>query len=214
MVGKERVWLNAEEETMGKCADCIDQLATYYYLNRQRETPTMMRLNQIVSENASLWNELFEKIMNSLLFNKTSSDILSRPLHSILLVDINVAENYYRVIASRQPDDVVMKLKNSMITLTQNMDKTLEPILRDQFCEKCKDFKNEVLSYLVLFCVYANKQVDYAASRFLPLFRLFARIWRPSPRVGLKLVDFYLLLNDVKIHAFADVEYCSVDKFS
>ena len=144
---------------MGKCADCIDQLATYYYLNRTRETPTMLRLNQIVSENASLWNDLFEKIMNSLLFNKTSSDILSRPIHSILLVDINVAENYYRVIASRQPNDVIMKLKNSMITLTQNMDKTLEPILRDQFCDKCKDFKNEVLSYLVLWRVCANKQI-------------------------------------------------------
>ena len=143
---------------MGKCADCIDQLATYYYLNRTRETPTMLRLNQIVSENASLWNDLFEKIMNSLLFNKTSSDILSRPIHSILLVDINVAENYYRVIASRQPNDVIMKLKNSMITLTQNMDKTLEPILRDQFFEKCKDFKTEVLSYLVLWRVCTNNK--------------------------------------------------------
>ena len=80
---------------MGKCADCIDQLATYYYLNRLRDTPTMGRLNQIVQENASLWNDLFEKIMNSLLFNKKSSDYLSRPIHSILLVDINVAEHYF-----------------------------------------------------------------------------------------------------------------------
>ena len=110
----------------------------------------MGRLNQIVQENASLWNDLFEKIMNSLLFNKKSSDYLSRPIHSILLVDINVAEHYYSVISSRQPEDVIMKLKDSMVKLTQNMDKTLEPILRDQFCEKCRDFKNEVLSYLVL----------------------------------------------------------------
>ena len=130
---------------MGKCADCIDQLATYYYLNRLRDTPTMGRLNQIVRENASLWNDLFEKIMNSLLFNKKSSDYLSRPIHSILLVDINVAEHYYSVISSRQPEDVIMKLKDSMVKLTQNMDKTLEPILRDQFCEKCRDFKNCLL---------------------------------------------------------------------
>lgn len=56
--------------------------------------------------------------------------------------------------------------------------------------------------------------MGYAASRFLPLFRLFARIWRPSPRHRSDLTDFYLLLNDVKIRAFFDDEYCSAEKFS
>ena len=46
---------------------------------------------------------------------------------------------------------MVLKLKDSMLKLTSNLDVTLEPILRDQFCEKCKEFRDEVLSYLVLY---------------------------------------------------------------
>ena len=62
-----------------------------------------------------------------------------------------MAEHYYTAIAATQPADVVLKLKDSMLKLTSNLDVTLEPILRDQFCEKCKEFRDEVLSYLVLY---------------------------------------------------------------
>ena len=132
------------------CADCVDQLATFYYLNQQRSLPTMERLQAIVVNNPTLWKDLFEKIMNSLLFNKGSSDMLARPIQSIFLVDAGVAESYYGTIAVTQPSEVVGKLKDSMLKLTTNIDVTLEPILRDQFCEKCKEFRSEVLSYLVL----------------------------------------------------------------
>lgn len=110
----------------------------------------MQRLQNIVTLNPTLWKDLFEKIMNSLLFTKGSSDILSRPIQSIFLVDAGVAESYYNTIAMTQPTEVVGKLKDSMLKLTTNMDVTLEPTLRDQFCEKCRDFRSEVLSYLVL----------------------------------------------------------------
>lgn len=114
----------------------------------------------IVNANTSLWNDLFEKILNALLFNKKSEEALSRPIHSIYLIDSGVAEHYYSVIAATQPADVVVKLKDSMMRLTQNLDVTLEPILRDQFCEKCKEFRNEVLSYLVLYSsLLLNKAV-------------------------------------------------------
>lgn len=110
----------------------------------------MERLQAIVVNNPTLWKDLFEKIMNSLLFNKGSSDMLARPIQSIFLVDAGVAESYYGTIAVTQPSEVVGKLKDSMLKLTTNIDVTLEPILRDQFCEKCKEFRSEVLSYLVL----------------------------------------------------------------
>ena len=136
---------------MAKCADCIDQLATYFYLNRNRDTATVRSLQLIVNANASLWNDLFEKILNALLFNKKSEEALSRPIHSIYLID--------SAIAATQPADVVVKLKDSMMRLTQDLDVTLEPILRDQFCEKCKEFRNEVLSYLVLYsCLLRTKR--------------------------------------------------------
>lgn len=110
----------------------------------------MGRLNAIVQANNTLWNDLFEKILNSLLFNKQSGDVLSRPIHSIYLVDPNVAEHYYAVVASTQTPEVIVKLKESMIKLTSNMDRTLEPVIRDQFCQKCRTFRDEVLQYLVL----------------------------------------------------------------
>ena len=140
-----------DAETVAKCADCIDQLATYYYLNRNRDVATIRSLQLIFNANATLWNDLFEKILNSLLFNKKSEEALSRPIHSIFLIDSGVAEHYYTAIAATQPADVVLKLKDSMLKLTSNLDVTLEPILRDQFCEKCKEFRDEVLSYLVLY---------------------------------------------------------------
>ena len=52
-----------DPETVARCADCIDCLATYYYLNRSRSIPTMGRLNAIVQANNTLWNDLFEKIL-------------------------------------------------------------------------------------------------------------------------------------------------------
>lgn len=140
-----------DAETVAKCADCIDQLATYYYLNRNRDVATIRSLQLIFNANATLWNDLFEKILNSLLFNKKSEEALSRPIHSIFLIDSGVAEHYYTAIAATQPADVVLKLKDSLLKLTSNLDVTLEPILRDQFCEKCKEFRDEVLSYLVLY---------------------------------------------------------------
>lgn len=88
---------------MAKCADCIDQLATYFYLNRNRDTATVRSLQLIVNANASLWNDLFEKILNALLFNKKSEEALSRPIHSIYLIDSGVAEHYYSAIAATQP---------------------------------------------------------------------------------------------------------------
>ena len=146
---EQNEWL-IDPETVARCADCIDCLATYYYLNRSRSIPTMGRLNAIVQANNTLWNDLFEKILNSLLFNKQSGDVLSRPIHSIFLVDPNVAEHYYAVVASTQTPEVIVKLKESMIKLTSNMDRTLEPVIRDQFCQKCRTFRDEVLQYLVL----------------------------------------------------------------
>ena len=140
-----------DAETVAKCADCIDQLATYYYLNRNRDVATVRSLQLIFNANATLWNDLFEKILNSLLFNKKSEEALSRQIQSIFLIDSGVAEHYYTAIAATQPADVVLKLKDSMLKLTSNLDVTLEPILRDQFCEKCKEFRDEVLSYLVLY---------------------------------------------------------------
>ena len=104
----------------------------------------------IVNENPSLWIDLFEKIMNSLIFNKSNSDSLARPLQSLFLISSEVADSYYLRIASTQPPEVIEKLKQSMIQLTADIDISLEPILRDQFCQKCKDFKTEVLSYLIL----------------------------------------------------------------
>lgn len=142
--------MNVDSETVAHCADCVDQLATFYYLNRQRSIPTMERLQSIVNNNPTLWKDLFEKIMNSLLFNKGSGDILSRPIQSIFLVDSGVADSYYVAVAATQPNEVVGKLKDSMLKLTTDMDVTLEPTLRDQFCEKCRYFRTEVLSYLVL----------------------------------------------------------------
>ena len=100
--------------------------------------------------NNTLWNDLFEKILNSLLFNSKSGDALSRPIHSIFLVDPNVAEHYYAVVASTQTPEAIVKLKESMIKLTSNMDQTLEPVIRDQFGQKCRVFREEVLQYLVL----------------------------------------------------------------
>lgn len=108
----------------------------------------MTRLKNIVQENPSLWKELFDKIMGLLLYKK-SGDILSRPIHSIFLVDKSVADYFYEKLAATQTQDVVEKLKSAMMELTTNLDQTLEPIIRDQFCEKCRKFK-EVSKYLVL----------------------------------------------------------------
>ena len=139
-----------DSEIITYCSDCIDQLTSFYYLNRHRTIPTIERLQGIVNENPTLWIDLFEKIMNSLIFNKSNSDSLSRPLQSLFLISSEVADSYYLRIAATQPPEVIEKLKQSMIRLTTDIDVSLEPILRDQFCQKCKDFKTEVLSYLIL----------------------------------------------------------------
>lgn len=138
----------ADGETVKKCADSIDRFATYFYLNKSRNTPTMTRLNSIIQATPTLWKELFDKIMELLLFKQTV-DILSRPIHSIFLVDKSVADYFYEKLSATQTPEVVEKLKDAMVQLTTNLDQTLEPIIRDQFCERCRKFK-EVSQFLIL----------------------------------------------------------------
>lgn len=133
------------------CANAVDHLASYLFLNQNREKPVVSLIRKHVFSDADLLNSLMSTLFNSLLFGTHSTHwAATRPILSLLLANESCYTHYVNYLISTQPPENQEKLKEEFGRLTADIQRSLETTNRDRFTQKLTVFRLNVRNFLTL----------------------------------------------------------------
>eukprot|EP01039_Chlorochromonas_danica_P010658 gene10658-11818_t len=133
------------------CSSAIDHLATYIFLNQNREKPVITMIRQHLGSDGEVLNGLMAALFNSLLFGTHATHwAVTRPILSLLLAYEGCYSNYVNYLLSTQPAENHEKLKEEFNVLTVDIQRSLEVTNRDRFTQKLTVFRLNVRSFLTL----------------------------------------------------------------
>ena len=134
------------------CANTIDHVATYIFLNRTKEKRPMQMLRTHIASNPESLNELMSTLFNALLFSTQSNQwAITRPILSLLLADENTFSNYQNQLITSQPNtENQTKLQEEFAKLTTDIQHSVESTNRDKFTQKLTVFRLNVRQFLIL----------------------------------------------------------------
>jgi len=141
----------ADLSVSGLCASTVDHLATYIFLNRNREKPTIQLIRQHIISDPEALNQIMATLFNSLLFSPQANQwALTRPILSLLLAAESTYINYQSQLTSTQSVENQEKLREEFDKLTTDIQQSLESTNRDKFTQKLTVFRLNVRQFLTL----------------------------------------------------------------
>ena len=134
-----------------QCASTIDHIATYFFLNQNRDKPTAQLIRQHMSSDPEIWYQLMSTLMNSLLYASHANHwAVTRPILSLLLASEVAFNEYQNQLIATQSIENQEKLREEFSKLTSDIQRSLETTNRDRFTQKLTMFRLNVRQFLTL----------------------------------------------------------------
>ena len=134
-----------------QCASCIDHLATYVFLNMNRDKPTIQLIRQHLQSEPNVLHELMSTLFNTLLFaNHANHWAVTRPILSLLLASEASFTDYQNQLISTQLPENQEKLKEEFSKLMVDVQRSVETANRDRFTQRLTMFRLNVRMFLTL----------------------------------------------------------------
>jgi exportin-7 len=133
------------------CASTIDHVATYLFLNSNREKPVVQQIRQHAQAESDLFHQLMATLFNALLFGSQANHwAITRPILSLLLASESSFAEYQSQLLSSQPPENQEKLREEFGKLTADVQRSVETSNRDRFTQKLTMFRVSVRQFLTL----------------------------------------------------------------
>jgi len=142
----------ADTQVSGLCASTIDHLASFLFLNQNRNKPTVQRIRMHIVSEPGVLSQLMNTLFNALLFSPTSNQwAITRPILSLMLLDETAYQEYQvHLSATQTHQENQLKLRDEFAHLTENLQRSLEVTNRDRFTQRLTIFRINVRSFLSL----------------------------------------------------------------
>lgn len=142
---------SSELTVSAQCASTIDHIATYLFLNQNREKPTVILIRQHVQSEPEVFHQLMSTLFNSLLYTSHANHwAVTRPILSLLLASEASFTDYQTQLISTQSLENQEKLKEEFSKLTADIQRSLETTNRDRFTQKLTMFRLNVRQFLTI----------------------------------------------------------------
>ncbi|KAJ1433160.1 hypothetical protein B484DRAFT_447408 [Ochromonadaceae sp. CCMP2298] len=142
---------SSELSVSAQCASCIDHVATYIFLNQNRDKPVAQRMRQHMASDADIWHTLMSTLFNSLLYASHANHwAVTRPILSLLLASEASFTDYQNQLVSTQAVENQDKLREEFGKLTADIQRSLETTNRDRFTQKLTMFRLNVRVFLTV----------------------------------------------------------------
>ena len=140
-----------EQTICAQCASTVDHLATYMFLNQNKEKPTIQMLRAHVAFEPDIFHQLMSTLFNTLLFTGHANHwAITRPILSLLLASEASFTDYQANLISTQTPESQEKLKEEFAKLTTDIQRSVELTNRDKFTQKLTMFRLNVRHFLTL----------------------------------------------------------------
>jgi len=134
-----------------QCASTIDHIATYVFLNQNRDKPVAQMIRTHMASEADIWHQLMSTLMNQLLYASHANHwAVTRPILSLLLASEQSFSDYQNQLISTQSIENQDKLREEFSKLTADIQRSLETTNRDRFTQKLTMFRLNVRQFLTL----------------------------------------------------------------
>mmetsp|Transcript_3775 Transcript_3775/g.5903 ORF Transcript_3775/g.5903 Transcript_3775/m.5903 type:complete len:1113 (-) Transcript_3775:236-3574(-) len=142
---------SSELSVSAQCASTIDHIATYIFLNQNREKPTVLQIRKHMQSEPTIWHELMTTLFNSLLYATHANHwAVTRPILSLLMASESAFTDYQNQLISTQTPENQEKLREEFSKLTADIQRSLETTNRDRFTQKLTMFRLNVRVFLTL----------------------------------------------------------------
>ena len=140
---------SSDSTVISACTNTIDHLATYVFLNQNRDKPTLHRVQGHINSDKDLITNLLSTLFNSLLFNSSGNQwALTRPIFSIILIAEGAFGDYQNQLLATQSLENQIKLVAEFTKLTEGMQRTVEVTARDRFTQRLTVFLMNVRNFM------------------------------------------------------------------
>mmetsp|Transcript_22699 Transcript_22699/g.32592 ORF Transcript_22699/g.32592 Transcript_22699/m.32592 type:complete len:1112 (+) Transcript_22699:70-3405(+) len=144
--------LQSNELTVSsQCASTIDHIATYMFLNQNRDKPTVQLIRSHMQSEPDILPQLMSVLFNSLLFASHANHwAITRPILSLMLASETAFTDYQNQLISTQSPENQEKLREEFTRLTADIQRSVETTNRDRFTQKLTLFRLNVRQFLTL----------------------------------------------------------------
>lgn len=131
------------------CASAIDYLASYLFINRDKDWQSLQMLNAHVAQDSTLFPSLTSTLFTQLLFGPYSNHwSVTRPMLSLMMADEQSFTSYRDHLISTQSPENQQKLNEAFAKLLTDVQRNLEPTNRDRFAQHLATFRQAVRGFL------------------------------------------------------------------
>lgn len=142
---------SSELSISAQCASTVDHVATYMFLNQNREKPTAQLIRKHMQSEPDIWHSLLSTLFNSLLYATHANHwAVTRPILSLLLASGTAFADYQAQLINTQSPENQEKLKEEFTKLTADIQRSLETTNRDRFTQKLTMFRLNTRQFLTL----------------------------------------------------------------
>ena len=141
--------LSAELTVCAFCAGAVDHIATYMFLNQNKEKPTVQLIRTHMASEPEMLNQLMATLFNSLLFATHANHwAVTRPILSLMLASEASFTQYQDQLIATQSPEKKERLREEFGKLTADIQRSVEVTNRDKFTQKLTMFRLNVRTFL------------------------------------------------------------------
>ena len=145
------VHVSLELTVSSQCASTIDHIATYMFLNQNKDKPTVQLIRKHMQSEPDILPQLMTVLFNSLLFTSHANHwAITRPILSLMLASETAFTDYQNQLISTQAIENQEKLRDEFTRLTADIQRSVETTNRDRFTQKLTMFRINVRQFLTL----------------------------------------------------------------
>lgn len=144
--------LQSSDQTISSyCANTIDHLTTYYFVNQTKDKAEMRNLNKHLASQPNLFSSLTMTLFNLLLFGPPSNHwAVMRPMLSLILASESSFQEYKSYLLSTQSNENQAKLNETLNKLLSDVNRSLDSSNRDRFTQKLTAFRVTARGFLTI----------------------------------------------------------------
>jgi len=144
--------LQSSDQTISSyCANTIDHLTTYYFVNQTKDKVEMRNLNKHLASQPNLFSSLTMTLFNLLLFGPPSNHwAVMRPMLSLILASESSFQEYKSYLLSTQSNENQAKLNETLNKLLSDVNRSLDSSNRDRFTQKLTAFRVTARGFLTI----------------------------------------------------------------
>mmetsp|Transcript_22610 Transcript_22610/g.49084 ORF Transcript_22610/g.49084 Transcript_22610/m.49084 type:complete len:1118 (-) Transcript_22610:1693-5046(-) len=144
--------LQASDATLSSlCANTIDHIATYYFVNSGKDKPEVHNMNKHLTAQPNLFTSLTATLFNLLLFGAPQNHwAVMRPMLSLMLASESSFTSYKEHLLSTQTPENQALLNEAFAKLLSDVNRSLDSSNRDRFTQKLTAFRVTARGFLTL----------------------------------------------------------------